>query len=218
VKNNEEISTIVIEDMDRTRGGDSRWMPGIMAETLSDVNGDGRGEIGVIAAVGEEYNKQIKMFILDPVNGNIISDFGTVGGEIIDMGENRVGIVGSSGNIFFLDMTKSLRITSPDTESVVDSPVTVEWTGASESVTTVLVDGQRTVMTGDSNAAFEIPAGEHRITVYSFDRYGKGVYDSIAVTVEKSSAGMFFAGIAVIVLLGLLLSPKILAFVAVVRR
>jgi hypothetical protein len=218
VKNNEEITSIVVEDVDRTRGGDSSWMPGIMAERLSDVNGDGKSEIGIITAVGEEHSKQIKMFIVDPVNKEIISDFGTVGKEIIDMGEDKVGIVGTSGNIFFLDITKELSITSPAPGSVVGSPLAVEWSGSSESVATVLVDSQRTVMTEDSTAEFEIMSGSHKITVYSFDKYGKGVYDSVDVTVQKESGTAFAATVAVIILLGLLFSPKILTFVMGARK
>jgi hypothetical protein len=218
VKNNEEISKIVVQDTDRSREGDSRWVPGIMAEKLSDVNGDGYSELGIIAATGEEHSKEVKMFIIDAANSEIIADFGTVGKEILDLEGENVGIVGSSGNIYFLDISKDLRITSPASGAVVGSPVTVEWEGASESVATVMVDSQRTSMTSDSSASFEILTGDHKITVYTFDKYGKGVYDSIDVTVEKSSSATMIVTIVVIILLGLLFSPKLLLLLGRMKR
>ncbi len=218
VKNNEKLSTITIEDTDESRRSDTRWMPGIGAEMLSDINGDGHSELGIIAAVGEEHSKRVKMFVVDVHNGEIVSDFSSAGKEMFNFGSGTVGMVGSSGNVYFLDTSKELQITSPADDSVSGSPVRVEWTGASEAVTTVMVDAKRTVMTSDSFAEFEILSGKHKITVYSFDSYGKGVYDSVDVTIEKSSASVMIVTVLVFILLGVLFSPKLLIFLTGVRR
>ncbi len=218
VKNNEELTTIKIEDTDKTRGGGDEWMPGISAEMLSDINGDGNNELGIIAAVGEEYQKQIRMFVIDVANSEILSDFSSAGKEMLNLGGGTVGMIGSSGNIYFLDTDKELKITSPSDGDVSGSPVRVTWTGASDSVTTVLVDSQKTLMTEEDSAEFEILSGEHKITVYSFDSYGKGVYDSIDVVIEKSSASTAVVTVIVMILIGLLFSPKLLTFVMGVRK
>ncbi|MBN1896114.1 MAG: PQQ-binding-like beta-propeller repeat protein [Candidatus Aenigmarchaeota archaeon] len=213
VKNGEKISDIVIEDIDNTRSDSSRWMPGIKASLLSDVTGDSIDELGIIALVGDSGQKQVKMYIIDIANGEIVSDFSTIGTEMIDIEGESVGIVGSSGNIYFLDITRNLRITSPVTGSVTGSPLKIEWSGDTESITTVMVDGSRVVMTDDSSAEFEMPSGDHKVSVYSSDRYGKGTYDTIDVTVEKDSSSVLFVTIAVVMLIVLLFSSKLMAVI-----
>lgn len=216
VKNNQELKRIVIEEIET--GGDNRWMPGINAELLHDINNDGKNDLGVILAVGEVYNKKVKIFIIDVEKGDIISDFSSQGSDIIKLGNESVGMIGGSGNIYFLYTSKDLSITSPRNGSVTGSPIRVEWTSDRESVATILVDNKRTLITEDKKAVFEILSKEHKITVYSFDRYGKGVYDSVYIIVEKSSGSVTIVLIVVLILLIILFSPKIYDIILRVRK
>lgn len=209
VKNNRILKTIVVEDIDATRGGDKRWMPAINTETLSDINGDGKKELGIIMATGEQYDKKIKLFLIDVANGEIISDFTSVGSEIINLGSANVAMMGSSGDLYFLDTMKAFSISSPENGSVKGSPVSVEWKGEEEAITTIFVDNKKTLMTADKKSEFEISSGLHKITAYSFDRYGKGVYDSIEVNVVKGTGSVSLAFIFAVILLAILFVPRI---------
>ncbi len=214
-KSNTRLAQVVVEAVDETMGGDMRWIPAINAEMLADVNGDGSNELGVIMAVGEANRKEIKMFVVDIANGEVISDFTSLGSEIINLGNNSVGMVGRSGNIYFLDTVKDMSITAPTAGSVTGSPIAVEWTGKGDSMAMVLVDNKRTLMTEGESAQFEILSGEHKITVYSFDRYGKGLYDSLSVSIVKSSSNVLLVTAMVLVLLALLFVPR--AYVLIKR-
>lgn len=209
VKNNKILKTIVVEDIDATRGGDKRWMPGINTETLPDINGDGKKELGVIMATGEQYDKKIKLFLIDIANGEIINDFTSVGSEIINLGSANVAMMGSSGDLYFLDTGKDFSIISPESGNVKGSPVSVEWEREGEAVTTIFVDNKKTLMTADKKAEFEISSGSHKITAYSFDRYGKGMYDSVEVNVVKDTGSVSLAFIFAAVLLAVLFVPRI---------
>ncbi|UCD04142.1 MAG: VCBS repeat-containing protein [Candidatus Woesearchaeota archaeon] len=205
VKNNKEIKSIVLEGLAKSR--DERHIPGINLELISDVTGDGKKDLAVIVAVGEEHSKSVKMFVVDIEKEEIISDFVSRGRDIIDLGGNNVGIIGS-GNFYFLSTDKDLSITSPTGGSTTGSPVRVEWQGETESTATVLVDSKRTLITDEKEAEFEIASGEHKISVYAFDRYGKGVYDTVSVNVEKSSSKVALVTFLLIVLLIMLFLPK----------
>jgi len=217
-KSNQELKRVVVEEVDKTRSGDSIWMPGINAAMLADINGDGKNELGVIMAVGEAHQKEIKMFVVDVANGEVIADFTNLGSEIINLGNNSVGMIGTSGNIYFLDTSKDMSISTPETGTVTGSPVSVEWKGAEGSMATIFVDNKKTLITGDKKAGFEILSGEHKITVYSFDRYGKGVYDSVLVNVAKSSSSAAMVLALVIVLLAGLFIPKIYTIILKVLK
>ena len=218
VKNNKQLFSISVEDSDETRSGDSRYMPGISVERLADINGDGTEELGVIAATGEERGKQIKMFVIDTANRKVISDFTSVGSSIINLGKNSVGMIGSAGNIYFLDTSKNLSITSPAGGAVTGSPINVEWSVSGEPVFMVLVDGMQTLRTEDRSAQFEISSGEHVITVYSFDRYGKGVYDHVSVNVVKDTSAVTLTLALVLALIVILFLPKISGLIMGVKR
>ena len=216
-KDNKQLRRVVIEDVGSV-GKEMRWMPAISLEQIPDVNGDGNKDLGVIMAVGEMSQKEIKMFVVDIFNEKIISDFRAIGSEIINLGNGSTGMIGSSGNIFFLDTKKDFTITAPDNGSVTGSPVSVGWGGEGESVSTVLVDNKKILRTSDKAAGFEIPSGTHSITVYSFDRYGKGIYDSVDVEVVKSQSSITIVTVLVIFLLAMLFMPKIYAMVTRVKQ
>ncbi|MBN2330625.1 MAG: PQQ-binding-like beta-propeller repeat protein [Candidatus Aenigmarchaeota archaeon] len=216
-RGNELLAKVTVEDIDETRG-DTRWIPAINAELIADMNGDGRRELGVIMAVGEEYEKRIKMFVVDIANLEVISDFTSIGSEIINLGGTTVGMVGSSGNIFFLDTSKDMSITSPASGSVTGSPISVEWETGAGAMSMLMVDDKRTLITDGDEAEFEILSGEHKITIYAFDRFGKGLYDSVTVTVEKGSASFALVAGIVLVLLAFLFMPKLLGMISRVKR
>ena len=62
-------------------------------------------------------------------------------------------------------------------------------------------------------AEFDLKAGSRKITVYSFDEYGKGLYSSVDVKVEKSSSTELPLVLIFIVLLIVLFLPKLLPIV-----
>ena len=87
----------------------------------------------------------------------------------------------------------------------------ISWEeGSDETVKIIMVDGNRIMQTSNNEAEFELKKGDRKITVYSFDKYGKGLYDSVYVNVEKESASELPMTVAVIVLLLVLFLPKVI--------
>jgi hypothetical protein len=65
-----------------------------------------------------------------------------------------------------------------------------------------MVDGRTVMKTSDAWAEIRLREGDREITVYSFDRHGKGVYDTIQVSVRKGSV----AAIPMLVIAGAVMS------------
>lgn len=208
IKNNKVLQTITAEESGMERSED-RWMPSVDAKLLPDMNADGKEELGIIMVLGEAYQKQTKVLIVDLENEEVISDFLAPGSEVMRLGKDSVGIVGS-GAIYVLDTTKDLSIISPQAGAVTGSPVVVGWQSSSPGAASIVsVDGNMVVKTNDKSAEFEIAEGEHKISVHEIDSYGKGVYDSVEITVEKSAFVVWKVLILALSLLGLLLVPKV---------
>jgi hypothetical protein len=217
VKNNEQIKKIIIEDIDEMRGTDRRWMPAINVKTLPDVNNDGKNELGVIISIGEFYQKQTKMFVVDVHTGNIINDLSVLGSDIITLEGTDIGMIGKSGNIYFFDVNKELKITSPKNNDITGSPIRISWEGE-EAVNTILVDGKMAKITLENNVEFEIESGEHTITVYSTDKDGQGLYDNVQITVKKGTSKTIIIYLALFVLFSLLLIPKLLPLITRMKK
>ena len=88
VVNNNLIKTISVESTDASsHPGDLRWQPAIITAPLSDLTNDGNGEIAVVMLLGGGGQKQLKLVIIDIVEGEIICDFTAKGTKIEDFGE-----------------------------------------------------------------------------------------------------------------------------------
>jgi len=210
-KNNRLIKSITVEAQDQSDGhGDIRWQPSIINAKLSDLTGDGVSEVAVVMALGESNQKQLKLVIIDVVKEEIISDFTAKGTDIEAIGELII-TYGTGGELYLLNPVNNLNITSPENNKIVGSPMKISWEeGSDETVKIIMVDDNRIMQTSNNEAEFELKKGDRKITVYSFDKYGKGLYDSVYVNVEKESASELPMTVAVIVLLLVLFLPKVI--------
>jgi len=210
IMNDELIKKITLEKIDEMMGGERKWSPGIYAKLLPDFTDDSVKEIGVIVALGDIHQKEIKFMVVDVVNNEIVNDFKILGNQIIKFGD-LVGIISRGGGLYFLEVGKDLEIISPKNEEVVESPLKIEWrSGKKESVNMIYVDGKKILRTTENSAVFDIREGNHTITVRSLDPYGKGMYDEVNVNVVKDSSMIRILFMVIAVLLCILLLPKLL--------
>jgi len=208
--NNELVKTVTVEGADPMKRFDEmRWQPAVIVSKLSDLTGDGVSEIATVMALGDGNQKQLKLLIVDVVKEEIISDFSAMGTTIQSLGD-EIAVYGTGGQIFLLKPEREISITSPQDGDVVTSPITVTWESGEETVNLVMVSGMMIMKSDEGLAEFDIREGERKITIYSFDRYGKGVYDSVDVIVSKEAASAIPLTIIVTLLIGVLFLPKIL--------
>jgi hypothetical protein len=64
-----------------------------------------------------------------------------------------------------------------------------------------------------NSAVIDIRAGDRKISIYSFDKYGKGIYENVDVKVEKSSSSELPLLILFIIFLIVLFFPKIMPLI-----
>jgi outer membrane protein assembly factor BamB len=211
VKEDVLLSKVSIESQDPMSGfEEKRWQPAIVTARLSDLTGDGVSEIATVMALGEGDRKQLKLVIVDMVEGEIISDFTARGTEIEGLGDEIV-TYGTGGELYLLKPGRDVSITSPLDGDTVTSPMGIAWeSGDGESVKIVMVDNRKIMKTSGEGAEFDIREGARKVTLYSFDRHGKGVYDTIDVVVEKGSASAPTLTALVILLLAVLFLPRLL--------
>lgn len=186
VARNKVLKSIVIEAVDETRNQPKRWQPAIGVTVLPDLNNDGSKEIGFIGALGESNRKEIKVVIVDIKKGEIMSDFSVRGSDIIEFG-GHLAVIGQSGDIYFLDAKNDLSMSLPKDGETAESPLKAEWKKEGEAISLIMVDNKKVFKTTEKNASFEISKGNHTITVYAADRYGKGLYDTVRIDVIKES-------------------------------
>ena len=106
---------------------------------------------------------------------------------------------------------KDITITSPNENQKTSSPIRITWDEENkETVKTIVVDSNIIMKTSGEYAEFELKAGNRKITVFSVDKYGKGLYTSVDVFVDKTSATATPLTILVIIFMILLFIPKIL--------
>lgn len=210
LKNNKLLKTIELESIESEKEmRDIRWQPAIITAHLSDFTGDDIGEIAVVMALGKSNQKQLKLLIVDVANEEIISDFIAKGTKVEDFG-NMIATYGTGGELYLLSPEKNISITSPTSGKSLISPVTLTWSeGESETVKIVQVDNKNIMKVSGENAIFDLKEGDRKISVYSFDKYGKGVYANVDVTVEKNSATQIPLTLIFIVLICVLFSPTI---------
>jgi len=209
VKNNNLLKTITVESIDQD-SSDRRWQPSIITASLSDLTGDGVGEVAVVMVLGKANQKQLKLVILDIAEEEIISDFTAKGTEIEDVGD-LIAAYGSGGELYLLNPEKDLSIISPQDHQTASSPIKISWSEDNEdTVKIVMVDNNKIMKTTGENAEFDLKHGNRKITIYSFDEYGKGLYVTVTVNVEKTSATANPLTVILVILLIFLFVPKIL--------
>jgi len=186
VYNNKLLTTINIEPLSSSLDvSNVRWQPSIVTTKLSDITGDGTSEIAVVMALGEGNQKQLKLVILDIIKEEIISDFTARGTNILGFGDAIV-TYGTGGELYLLKAENNISISSPSESEIVSSPVKITWTeDANETIKIIMVDNRKIMKTFGQEAEFDIKKGVRKITVYSLDRYGKGSYASVEVTIKK---------------------------------
>lgn len=209
VYNDELIKTISVKtESEEAERESDRWIPTLTSVQISDVNNDGFQDIATIMPLGSSTQIQFKLVVVDAKNGEIISDFNAIGTDVKSLG-GWIYTYGSSGAIYFLDPEKTLTINSPTDEKTVSSPLTISWNDSrDETMKIIMVDGKNVKKTLDDTIKIDLKKGRHKITVYSFDRNAKGVYDSIYVTVEKESKAEIPLTIIAFVLIFVLFIPK----------
>jgi hypothetical protein len=118
----------------------------------------------------------------------------------------QFGMVGMSGEVYLLDATNTLQITSPTPGTPVESPVTVRWKGvAPGAYNQVLVDGIEVAVTNENEATVTAAHGEHTLTVRSLDENGRGLYATTVFTIEKGGTGVLWVTLGTVGMLGVVL-------------
>ncbi len=214
IRNNEQIKTITIESIDPDLNiGDQRWQPAVVTASVADYTGDDVGEIAVVMSLGDSSQKQLKLIVVDIFNNEIVSDFSAKGTNVESVGD-MIATYGSGGELYLLNPEKQLSITTPEDGVCSSSPLTVSWSDEeSDSVKIIQVDNQNIMKVTGDTAVVDIKQGARKVSVYSFDTYGKGVYANVDVTIEKSSAAQFPLLLISLLLIVLLFSPLLVSFV-----
>ena len=187
ITRDEVVAKIVLEERDPAREQDARWHPGLAVREIGDLNGDGSPEIALVTATGPDAeHKEYGVYVVDIAEGRAIADFRVAGSKFIDLGTGGgIGLAGRSGEVYLLDVANDLRVSVPDAGVF---PLQVSWTGvAPGSFNQVFVDGLEVARTNLDAASVPITAGRHEVTVRSLDEYGRGVYRTVSVTIDKSS-------------------------------
>lgn len=210
VTRDELVKQVVLEEIDPTRDEHQgkHWQPGIVIREMADFDGDGRGELVIVAAFGKtEREKQPRLMVVDLAQEAVIADFQMMGSEFVDLGTGtQFGMVGVSGEVYFLDATNDLQITSPSDSGSVQSPVTVQWTGVTPGAyNQVFVDGIEVAVTNENEVTITAAQGEHRLSVRSLDENGRGLYATSGFTVEKGGTGVMWVTLATVGMLGVVL-------------
>lgn len=197
VARDEVIAEVVLEEIDERRKQEARWHPGLAVTEAGDLNGDGSPEVALVTATGREAErKQYGVFVVDVARKRAIADFRVSGSKFIKLDAARGGtegglaLTGSSGEIYLLDVANRLHISAPATGG---SPLEVSWSGvAPGSFNQVIVGGLEMARTNLDSASVPLTAGDHQVTVRSLDEYGRGVYTTLPVNINKSSSIVFW--------------------------
>ena len=213
VANDRLVKEIVVEKIDEAKEEhqEKRWHPALLVSEVGDLDGDGQPELAVTAAFGEsEREKRLQMVVVDVAREQVVADFQTVGSEFIDLeaGE-QFGLVGLTGEVYFLDASNDLRIVSPTGDNAQTSPVTIRWTGvAPGAFNQVFIDNVEVARTNEDEVTVPAARGEHTVTIRSLDEYGRGLYATADFTVTKSASVVIWAAaMAALLLLAALYVP-----------
>jgi len=211
VAHDELLREIVIEAIDERVKWERRWHPGAFIKQIGDCNGDGVGELAMLTMLtadegdpesGRPVVKEVQLVVVDMANGQVIGDFSILGSKFVEIGEeNELGVVGLSGEFYFLDVSNNLSITSPKDGDIQTSPIRIDWDGVSPGAfNQVFIDGAEVARTNENEVVVNVARGQHEVVVRSLDEYGRGTYASATFEVSKGS------GLIVVVVVGLVIS------------
>ncbi|PIU55761.1 MAG: hypothetical protein COS88_03845, partial [Chloroflexi bacterium CG07_land_8_20_14_0_80_51_10] len=221
IANCEIVKTVVLEETDPGRHRELRWHPAFLVKEVGDFNSDGSKELAVITALGDtEEKKEARLLVVDVQNDEVIADFQALGSEFMSLGQgSEFGVVGLSGELYFLNVANNLQITSPAAESTQGSPLQIEWVGIDPGAfNQVFVDGIEVGRTNENEFALPIAQGEHELKIRSLDEYGRGVYQTVRFRVEKESSAATRAIALLAMLVVITLWPVLSRFIIKYRR
>ena len=189
------LKKAVIEEVDSDIDWERRWQPGVSVVEVGDYTGDGHKEIAVVVFVGEtQREKQAQLAIVDVVEERLVVDFRITGSQFIEMGQDKLGLIGLNGEVYYLDMSQDFSINSLSEGNNMTSPVTLSWTGTdSGAFSQIYVDDVQVAQTNDGNMDVDIAKGKHEVRIRSVDENGRGVWATTTVNVSKSSMPIAFA-------------------------
>jgi len=218
VVGNELIKEIMIEDIDLRITWEKNWHPCADIKEVGDYNGDGTNEVAITTLLtvsssqssSEDIEKAMWLMIIDLENEMVMAEFKIMASQFIDAGTaGELGVIGATGEIYFLNMLSDFKITSPVADSSNGSPLTVTWTGIEEGAfNQVYIDNVEVARTNGNEVIVDVAAGEHQVMVRSLDEYGRGIYTAANFTVSKGSGMVMYAGIALGVVVLIVLYPK----------
>jgi outer membrane protein assembly factor BamB len=219
VMQDREIKCIVLEGIDSAIHRDMRWHPGFLVREISDVNGDGAGDLAAIVAFGETaQQKEWQLIVIDIHHEQTIADFRIIGVDFVetDTGDAFM-MIGLRGEVYVLNIARNLQITAPADGSIQTSPVKVEWTGIDQGAfNQVLIDGIEVGRTNENELSVPVAHGEHELEVRSLDEYGRGIYQNVTISVEKSPTSVIMLIIWLALFLIITLVPPVWGLI--VRR
>ena len=206
VTTNEKIKEIIIEETDPDRKWDQRWHPGVTIKELGDYTGDGHNEVALVAFFGDTSSqKEAQLIIIDVVAEEVVVDFRTIGSSLTEMSNDKIGLVGFSGEVYFLDPSHSFSVSSPDEDSIQTSPMTLSWTeSGSSSFAEVYVDNVKVAHTNDNEITMDVAGGQHEVRIRSVDENGRGSWDTVSFSVPQNYT-------PIIIVIGFLLILVIIA-------
>jgi len=221
VAHNELLKEIIIEKFDERVKWERRWHPGACIEEIGDCNGDGVKELAVLTMMsesggqteeGKSAQKEVQLIVVDVVSERVIAEFEILGSTFVDIGEDTgFGVVGLSGEFYFLNVASSLHITFPSEGDILTSPVTITWGGVSRGAfNQVFVDDAEVARTNENEVIVDVARGEHELVVRSLDEYGRGIYATVTFEVKKGSNVVVVASVALVIAILVAISPVLL--------
>ena len=210
--NNELLKEIITENIDeRLKHWEKRWHPGVTIKEVGDYNGDGTNELAMVTMLTDEdswqsgdsseIQKEMWLMVVDVVNETAIAEFEILAMQFVETGSDKeLAVVGSSGELYFLNMENNLGFTSPADGSSQSSPVTIAWEGVSTGAyNQIYIDDAEVARTNENEITLDIVRGEHQVVLRSMDEYGRGLYTSITLNVQKGSSIVIFVSIAFVI-------------------
>ncbi|MDY6833955.1 MAG: hypothetical protein SVY53_04050, partial [Chloroflexota bacterium] len=205
---NTELMRIILEEIDPDRKWEEWWHPGILVKEVGDYTSDGRDEVALVVLVGDtEVEKESKLVVVDVAEERTVVDFRAVGPEFVEIAQGRLGLVGLSGEAYFLDMTSDFSIASYAGNGTQGSPVTLSWTGiTSGSISQIYVDDLQIAQTDGNQITIDISSGEHEVKIQSLDENGRGVWATEILNISKSPIPIILVFLITLILILIALS------------
>ncbi len=158
--------------------------------------------------------------IVDILNEQVMARFLILGSEFIEIGEEgKLGMVGGSGGFYLLNMANNLHLTSPTEGSTQTSPLKIGWEGTSPGdFNLIFIDGVQNGLTYKEEITLPVARGEHELTIYSLDEYGRVAQATVNFKVESQLWALILACIALLLLVSSIFSLRLMRTITRHRR